>query len=130
MPAKLTPPLKWHGGKHYVAPRVIELMPPHLHYVEPYFGGGQVLFARDVADRRLWWTGLTSDGRKPDGVSEVINDAGSASMQLAPTEFLSRHHLSGRRFDERRPTKEDRALTAHDHRLVAHGGDVRAARCA
>ncbi len=32
-------------------------MPPHLHYVEPYFGGGSVLFAKD-----------------PEGVSEVVND--------------------------------------------------------
>jgi DNA adenine methylase len=71
---KLSPPLKWHGGKHYLARRVLELMPPHLHYAEPYFGGGQVLFARDPAERRLWWTGPTSDGRKPNGVSEVIND--------------------------------------------------------
>ncbi len=40
-------PLKWYGGKHYLAKQIIELMPPHLHYVEPYFGGGAVLFARD-----------------------------------------------------------------------------------
>jgi DNA adenine methylase len=66
--------LKWHGGKHYLTRLILELMPPHLHYVEPFFGGGQVLFARDPADRRLWWTGLTSDGRKADGVSEVVND--------------------------------------------------------
>jgi DNA adenine methylase len=68
------PPLKWHGGKHYLAPQILALMPRHLHYVEPYFGGGQVLFARDPQDRRLWWTGKTSDGRRADGVSEVIND--------------------------------------------------------
>jgi DNA adenine methylase len=67
-------PLKWHGGKHYLARRVLELMPPHLHYVEPYFGGGQVLFARDPADRRHWWPGRTSDGRTADGVSELVND--------------------------------------------------------
>jgi DNA adenine methylase len=66
--------LKWHGGKHYVADAVLELMPPHLCYVEPFVGGGQVLFARDPADRRYWWPGLTSDKRKPDGVAEVIND--------------------------------------------------------
>jgi DNA adenine methylase len=71
---KLTPPLKWHGGKHYLAKPIVALMVPHLHYVEPYFGGGQVLFARDPADRRLWWTGRTSDGRKADGVSELVND--------------------------------------------------------
>jgi DNA adenine methylase len=72
--SSLTPPLKWHGGKHYLAETVLGLMPPHLHYVEPYFGSGQVLFARDPHDRRLWWPGLTSDGRKANGVSEVVND--------------------------------------------------------
>jgi DNA adenine methylase len=74
MTPTLTPPLKWHGGKHYLAAKIIALMPPHLHYVEPCFGSGQVLFARDPGDRRLWWTGQTSDGRKADGVSEVAND--------------------------------------------------------
>jgi DNA adenine methylase len=50
-------PLKWHGGKHYLAPKIVALMPPHLHYVEPFFGGGAVLLAKS-----------------PDGVSEVVND--------------------------------------------------------
>src|SRR6516225_6833165 len=70
----LVPPLKWHGGKHYLAPKIIDLMPPHLHYVEPYFGGGQVLFARDPTDRRLWWPEPDSDGRPVKGVSELVND--------------------------------------------------------
>jgi DNA adenine methylase len=71
---RLSPPLKWHGGKVYLARKILAIMPRHLHYVEPYFGGGQVLFARDPADRRLWWEGRTSDGREVDGVSEVVND--------------------------------------------------------
>lgn len=54
---KLTQPLKWPGGKHYLAKRIIDLFPPHIHYVEPYFGGGSVLLNRD-----------------PEGVSEVAND--------------------------------------------------------
>ncbi len=70
----LVPPLKWHGGKHYLAKHILNLMGRHLHYVEPYFGGGQVLFARDPTDQRLWWQGPCSDGRKPDGVSELVND--------------------------------------------------------
>lgn len=53
-------PIKWHGGKHYLAARIIEMLPPHIHYIEPYFGGGAVFF------------------RKPyeliEGHSEVIND--------------------------------------------------------
>lgn len=54
---RIGPPLKWHGGKHYLAPRIIARMPPHQHYVEPYFGGGSVLLAKD-----------------PEGISEVAND--------------------------------------------------------
>jgi len=53
----LTQPLKWHGGKHYLASKLIELFPPHVHYVEPYFGGGSVLLSRSG-----------------EGVSEVVND--------------------------------------------------------
>src|ERR1700740_1699849 len=64
---RLTQPLKWHGGKHYLARRIVALMPPHLHYVEPYAGGLAVLLARDPEDPRLWL-----DPHR--GVSEVGND--------------------------------------------------------
>jgi DNA adenine methylase len=59
MPSKtvVASPLKWHGGKSYLADRIVRLMPPHLHYVEPYAGGLSVLLAKD-----------------PEGVSEVVND--------------------------------------------------------
>lgn len=50
-------PLKYHGGKHYLARRLAAMMPPHTHYVEPYAGGLSVMLARD-----------------PEGVSEVAND--------------------------------------------------------
>ena len=63
----LTQPLKWFGGKHYLAPKIIALMPPHLHYVEPFFGGGAVLLARNPEDQRLWLPGHK-------GVSEVVNE--------------------------------------------------------
>jgi DNA adenine methylase len=69
--ARVPLPLKWHGGKWYLAPRIVALMPPRckhpnkpgpndrgwLHYVEPYFGGGSVLLAND-----------------PTGISEIAND--------------------------------------------------------
>ena len=68
--AKITQPLKWHGGKHYLAPRIIELMPKHLHYVEPYCGGLAVLLNKDPYDARHQW------GKKSyeQGISEVVND--------------------------------------------------------
>lgn len=49
--------IKWHGGKAYLAQRINAIFPPHIHYVEPYFGGGSVLFAGE-----------------PEGRSEVVND--------------------------------------------------------
>lgn len=52
-----TPPVKWHGGKTYLARKIIALMPKHHHYVEPFAGGLAVLWAKD-----------------PTGVSEVVND--------------------------------------------------------
>jgi DNA adenine methylase len=70
--ATVTPPLKLHGGKRYVAERVLELMPRHLNYVEPFFGGGQVLFARDPADPQYWLT--DASGRLWKGVNEVVGD--------------------------------------------------------
>lgn len=68
---RVSPPLKWHGGKHYLAEKIIAMMPARcqnpnnpdsndpgwLHYCEPYFGGGSVLLAND-----------------PTGISEVVND--------------------------------------------------------
>ena len=54
---RLTNPLKWHGGKFYLAPRIVALMPAHTHYVEAFAGGLSVLLAKD-----------------PEGVSEVVND--------------------------------------------------------
>lgn len=60
MPAilgRISPPLKWHGGKWYLARKIVRLMPPHKHYVEAYAGGLSVLLAKD-----------------PECVSEVADD--------------------------------------------------------
>ena len=71
MATAIDQPLKWHGGKHYLAKWIISLMPPRcknpnkpdpadpgwLHYVEGYAGGLAVLLQND-----------------PIGISEVVND--------------------------------------------------------
>ena len=69
-PVRLTPPLKWWGGKKYLAKKIIALMPKHLHYIEPYFGGGAVLFEKDPLDARHQW----SEESHEQGTSEVVND--------------------------------------------------------
>lgn len=55
--SKAKSPIKYHGGKFYLAPKLVELMPDHLTYVEPYFGSGAVLFAKPF-----------------EGVNEIVND--------------------------------------------------------
>jgi len=66
----LIQPLKWWGGKHYLAKRIIDMMPRHLHYVEPYAGGLAVLLEKDPLDPAKQW----GDKSYEQGVSEVVND--------------------------------------------------------
>jgi DNA adenine methylase len=58
-------PLKTHGGKHYLARQIVDLMPRHTHYVEPYAGGLAVLFAKSC-----------------EGISEVVNDLNGDLMNF------------------------------------------------
>lgn len=60
---RVTSAIKIHGGKHYLASRIVELLPPrdgerpwHL-WREAYFGSGAVTLALD-----------------PEGLSEAVND--------------------------------------------------------
>jgi DNA adenine methylase len=58
---RVAPAAKIHGGKYYLAPKIIALFPPRTHYinyVESFCGMASVLMAHD-----------------PAGKSEVINDA-------------------------------------------------------
>jgi DNA adenine methylase len=50
---KLRPPIKRHGGKAYLARRIIARMPPHRTYSEPFLGGGSVLLNKPPAEREV-----------------------------------------------------------------------------
>ena len=67
---KLTPPLKWHGGKSYLADWIIDRMPRHLHYVEPFAGGMAVLLAKSPFTEQHQWGDLAHER----SISEVVND--------------------------------------------------------
>lgn len=84
---KLTPPIKWFGGKHYLAPKIVALFPRHLHYVEPFAGGLAVLLERDP--NRNWaidedWR-LKNGDKVPSslqGCSELVNDINGELMNF------------------------------------------------
>ena len=42
----MKPPFSYFGGKQTMGPRIVEMMPPHDCYVEPFFGSGAILLAR------------------------------------------------------------------------------------
>ena len=52
----MKPPLTYYGGKQVLAKQIISMIPKHILYVEPFFGGGAVFFT------------------KPPSKSEMIND--------------------------------------------------------
>jgi len=72
----LRSPIQWFGGKGQMQAKLLPLLPQHREYVEPFFGGGSVFFAKSPAK------------------VETINDLDSAVTEFfrvlrdQPEEFL------------------------------------------
>ena len=49
-------------------------------------------------------------------------------MDFGAAKLLGRHGIPGRGLNKRRPAQKDRAVALHDDALVAHGGNIGAAR--
>jgi DNA adenine methylase len=60
----LKPPFTYFGGKTAVAERIVDLLPPHEHYVEPFAGSLAVLLA------------------KPPSAMETVNDLDGELMNF------------------------------------------------
>lgn len=68
----MKPPITYYGGKQQLAETIVNMMPAHRLYVEPFFGGGAVFFA------------------KPKSYLEVVNDINDRLItfyQVAQTRF-------------------------------------------
>lgn len=44
---KLLTPINYYGSKNQLLPKIIPLIPEHAVYVEPFFGGGALYFAKE-----------------------------------------------------------------------------------
>jgi hypothetical protein len=55
-------------------------------------------------------------------IGQMVRHARGARVQFRPAQRFGVDILARRGLHQRRPGQKDRALFAHDHRLVAHGG--------
>lgn len=46
-------PFAYYGGKSGMAPLIVSLLPPHRCFLEPFFGSGAVLFAKDPSQHEI-----------------------------------------------------------------------------
>ena len=120
---QLTPPLKWHGGKSYLADWIIDLMPKHLHYVEPFGGGLAVLLAKNPFDRRHQWGEKSFE----KGISEVVNDLNRELMNFWRVLQDEESFKRLQRIAEATPFAQPGWEKAGAHMLPRHELDVEAA---
>ncbi len=50
----IRPPVKWHGGKRYLAKKIIQHFPPHRVYLEAFGGGASVLLNKEPVEVEVY----------------------------------------------------------------------------
>ncbi|MBI5763557.1 MAG: DNA adenine methylase [Planctomycetes bacterium] len=51
---QIRPPVKWHGGKHYLARRIVAQFAEHSTYVEPFGGCTSVLLNKPITEIEVY----------------------------------------------------------------------------
>lgn len=94
----MKPPAPYFGGKQRIADRIVELMPKHSHYVEPFAGSLSVLLAKppvkletvnDIdADIMTFWRVLRDRGDELTRVCQLTPHARSEYVESHDREGL------------------------------------------
>lgn len=73
------PPVKWHGGKRYLAQRIIALFPPHRLYLEPFGGAALVLLNKPPCEVEIY----NDLDQRISRLSRVLREQGDAFLAKA-----------------------------------------------
>ncbi len=74
----IRPPVKWHGGKRYLAARIIDLFPAHRVYLEPFGGGASVLLNKKPVEVETY----NDLDQRISRLFRVLRDSGSEFLSL------------------------------------------------
>src|SRR3954454_5854579 len=75
----IRPPVKWHGGKRYLARRIIAHFPEHRVYLEPFGGGASVLLNKKPVEVETY----NDLDLRITRLFRVLRDQGEAFIQKA-----------------------------------------------
>lgn len=75
----IRPPVKWHGGKRYLASRIISHFPTHRVYLEPFGGGASVLLNKKPVDVETY----NDLDLRISRLFRILRDQGEAFLALA-----------------------------------------------
>src|SRR5262245_31977275 len=79
MATTVRPPVKWHGGKRYLAGRIIEHFPPHRVYLEAFGGGASVLLNKPPVEVETY----NDLDKRITRLFRVLRDQGDLFVQKA-----------------------------------------------
>ncbi len=70
----IRPPVKWHGGKRYLASRIVNFFPKHRIYLEAFGGGASVLLNKEPVEIETY----NDLDRRITRLFRVLRDEGEA----------------------------------------------------
>lgn len=102
----IRPPIKWHGGKRYLAHRIIEYFPPHRIYLEPFGGGASVLLNKEPVEVETY----NDLDRRITRLFRVLRDQGQAFLEKVRLSLYSQVEFEDAAIYPEGATDLDKAL--------------------